>query len=162
MAPERSEVEEAHRKYLATRSRVEEGDLPWSALAEHFTADAVYIDPAWGRIEGRDAILEFMDASMAGLDDWEFPEQWTMIEGDRVVSSWWNRLPGSRDDGTPYQALGISVMRYAGWGRFDYSHDLLNMAEVHELIADSGWSPSGGFNMPPGRPERDTSYPGRG
>ena len=159
MSYERSEVESAHREYIATRERVLARELPWSAMADHFTDDAVYIDPAWGRVEGRDAIVRFMDDSMAGLDDWAFPEEWTVIDGERVVSSWWNRLPGARADGTPYEALGVSIMYYAGAGRFSYSHDLLNMAEVHELIGESRWSPAGEFNIPPENPNRDTSRP---
>jgi len=159
MQHEPSEVESSHRDYIAARERVMAGELPWSALAGHFTEDAVYIDPAWGRVEGREAIVEFMDESMAGLEHWEFPEEWTMVDGDRVVSSWWNRLPGARSDGSPYQALGVSVMYYAGDGRFSYSHDLLNMAEVHDLIAESGWVPAGDLNPPPEHPNRDITRP---
>ena len=82
-----------------------------------------------------------------------------MSDGDRVVTMWFNRLPGTRDDGTPYQAPGISVMHYAGDGRFSMEVDVLNMAEVGELIGDSGWRPSGAFNLPPARPDRDITPP---
>ncbi|MEL7206730.1 MAG: nuclear transport factor 2 family protein, partial [Actinomycetota bacterium] len=119
-----------------------------------------FIDPAWGRIEGRDAMIEWFDHSMQGLEDWTFPEEWTVVEGNRVVTMWWNRLPGEREDGTPHQAPGISVLRYAGEGRFDHEFDLLNMVEVGEVIAASGWTPDGAFNMPPREPVRDISPPG--
>ena len=39
-------------------------------LAEFFTDDAVYIDPAWGRIQGIDEIRAFLVDSMLGLEDW--------------------------------------------------------------------------------------------
>jgi ketosteroid isomerase-like protein len=88
-----------YRQMVATRDRIEGGELPWSALAAFFTEDAVYIDSAWGRFEGLPAIKQFMEDSMAGLEDWRFPEEWTMADEDRVVSMWWNQLPGRRADG---------------------------------------------------------------
>jgi ketosteroid isomerase-like protein len=154
-----AEARATYQRYVATRDRVEAGELPWSVLADFFTEDAVFVDPAWGRVEGRPAIARFMDESMAGLEDWRFPEQWTVAEGNRVVSFWWNRLPGARADGTPYQAPGISIMTYAGDGLFSQEVDLLNMTEVGELFAESGWTPPPTMNMPPRRPVRDISPP---
>jgi hypothetical protein len=51
---------------VATRDRIEGGELPWSALTAYFTDDAVYIDSAWGRFEGLPAIEQFMVESMMG------------------------------------------------------------------------------------------------
>lgn len=147
-------------RYVEARDAVGRGERSWSSLGEeYFTDDAVYVDPAWGRVEGRDGIAAFMDESMAGLEDWSFPEGWTMADGDRVVSMWWNRLPGERGDGSPYQAVGISVLHYAGDGRFSYSSDLLNMAEIGELIGESGWTPPPTMNIPPARPDRTVTPP---
>jgi ketosteroid isomerase-like protein len=164
MTAERDPIEQEARatyeRYVATRRRIEAGAAPWSALADFFTDDAVFVDPAWGRTQGREHLIEFFDASMRGLDDWSFPEEWTMVEGHRVVSLWWNRLPGSRPDGRPHQAPGISVLHYAGDGRFSYELDLLNMAEVTECIAESGWRPPAGFNLPPAEPDRNPAPPG--
>jgi len=152
----------AYRKMVATRDRIEAGELPWSALSDYFTEDAVYIDSAWGRAEGRDAITQFLDKSMAGLDDWRFPEEWTMADGDRVVSMWWNQLPGHRTDGTPYRVAGVSILRYVGDGKFDYEYDIFNMQEVGEVMADSAWKPTAKMNAPPANPNRDTTPPARG
>jgi len=154
------EAKAAYHRYAAGREAVGRGERTWSSLAEEFfTEDAVFIDPAWGRVEGREAITTFMDESMAGLEEWSFPEGWTMAEGDRVVSMWWNRLPGSQPDGTPYQAVGISVLHYAGDGRFSYESDLLNMAEVMELIVASGWAVPPTIAFPPAEPNRDVTPP---
>ncbi len=154
-----AEARAAYRAYVGTRGRVEAGEVPWSALMDHFTDDAVLIDPAWGRVEGRAALLRFFDESMAGLDDWSFPEGWTLVEGNRVVSFWWNRLPGERSDGSPYQAPGVSILRYAGDGRFDHELDLLNLAELGELIGESGWSAPPTMNLPPRAPDRSPRPP---
>jgi hypothetical protein len=151
----------AYKEMVAVRGRLERGEMPWSALGSYFTDDAVYIDSAWGRFEGRAAIERFMDDSMVGLDTWRFPEEWTMAEGDRVVSMWWNQLPGTRPDGSPYRVAGLSVLRYAGEGKFDYEYDVFNMQQVLEVIAESGWTPTGRMNAPPKQPNRDTTPPRR-
>jgi len=161
MADRSAEARETYNEMVALRSRIEAGELPWSALADYFTDDAVYIDSAWGRYEGRPAITKFMDESMAGLDDWRFPEEWTMADGDRVVSMWWNELPGTRADGTPYRVAGLSILRYAGNKKFDYEYDVFNMVQVLDVIAESGWQPTGPMNPPPTKPDRDTSFPNR-
>ena len=136
------------------RDEIDAGRRGWEDLAEFFTEDAVYIDPAWGRIEGREAIRRFMVESMSGLEGWTFPREWTGIEGDRLVSVWQNRLPGARPDGSPWQALGVSVLTYAGRGLFSSEEDVLNMAHVLELIRESGWKPGPGFTPPPAKPVR--------
>lgn len=81
-----------YKQMVAIRGRIEAGELAWSALGDYFTEDAVYIDSAWGRFAGQPAIKRFIEDSMVGLDDWRFPEEWTMADGDPVVSMWWNQL----------------------------------------------------------------------
>ena len=92
--------------YVALRARIEAGDATWIDLAAFFTDDAVYIDPAWGRIQGIDEIRAFLVDSMRGLEDWRFPIRFAAIEGDDVVTVWTQVLPGARDDGEPYQQTG--------------------------------------------------------
>jgi ketosteroid isomerase-like protein len=150
----KQEIQDAYARYVETRNRVESGELGWDALADFFTDDATFIDPAWGRIEGIEAIRRFLVESMAGLDDWSFPHEWTMVEGDRVVTRWQNRLPGQRPDGSCYEAPGISILTYAGDGRFSYEEDLLNMVHVGELIRECGWKPGAEVNLPPRPPRR--------
>ena len=150
----KDEILETYRRFLNVRNRIEAGELKWPALADFFTIDAVLVDPAWGRIDGRDNIIRFLDKSMAGLEDWSFPHEWEAVEGNFIVAGWENRLPGKRADGTYYQAPGMSRMLYAGNGKFSYSQDLLNMAHVMALVAESGWKPSGDVNLPPQKPLR--------
>jgi ketosteroid isomerase-like protein len=152
--PPREEVQAAYDAYVAARTRAERGELGWDALADFFTEDATFVDPAWGRVRGREAIRRFLVESMSGLEGWSFPREWTLIEGDRLVSGWQNRLPGRRADGSFYQAPGVSILRYAGGGRFSLEEDLLNMLHVAELVRESGWRPGPGFSAPPRRPPR--------
>ena len=150
---------DAYRRYVDQRAACERGDAAWSSIGDFFTEDAVFIDPAWGRLEGRAAMADFFDWSIVGLDGWSFPEQWTMVDGDRVVSFWWNRLPGTRPDGSPHQAPAMSILHYAGDGRFDYELDLMNIVEVTEVLGEAQWAPGEGFQFPGPDPDRNPTPP---
>lgn len=98
------------------RDKASAGEMRWDALADMFTEDATYIDPAWGCFKGRKSIRQSLRDSMQGLEDWKFPTDWCVIEGNRVVSKFRNQLPGQRADGTYYEVPGVSVLEYAGDG----------------------------------------------
>lgn len=139
--------------YLAVRNAIEAGQGTWTDLARFFTDDAVYIDPAWGRIQGIEEIRSFLDHSMRGLEDWRFPVSFAAVDGDHVVVKWDQVLPSG------HRQSGVSTMRYGGDGKFDYEEDLLNMAHVLEDLKASGWRPGEGFQPPPATPLRDFSEP---
>jgi ketosteroid isomerase-like protein len=157
------EVRAAADRYHELRRRIEAGQEPdaFGALADLYTEDAVYVDAAWGRIEGRDAIARWLVDSMVGLDDWRFPVEFVAVEGDDVVVKWTQILPGARSDGRPYQQSGFSRLVYAGGGRFSYEEDVYNMVHVLEDLAASGWRPTEPMNPPPEHPDRDWSRPGQ-
>lgn len=145
--------------YVALRERIERGEAHWTDLATMFTDDAVYIDPAWGRIQGIDELRTFFDESMRGLEDWSFPIEFTAIDGDTVVVKWTQQLPGTRPDGSRYEQSGVSTLVYAGEGKFCYEEDLLNMTHVIEDLGASGWRPGPGFMAPPPDPDRNFARP---
>lgn len=157
------EVRAAVDRYRELRRRIDQGLEPagFGALADCYTEDAVYVDAAWGRIEGREAIARWLVDSMAGLDDWRFPVELVAVEGDDVMVKWTQILPATRPDGRPYQQSGYSRLIYAGGGRFSYEEDVYNMAQVLEDMAASGWRPTGPMNLPPEHPDRDWTPPPR-
>jgi ketosteroid isomerase-like protein len=157
----RAEVQAAVDRYRELRQRIEEGLEPESfgALADLYTDDAVYVDAAWGRIQGKDAIAHWLVHSMVGLDDWQFPVEFTAIEGDDVIVKWTQVIPGTRPDGRPYAQSGYSRLRYAGEGKFSYEEDTYNMVHVLEDIEASGWQPKEPMNVPPQHPDRDWRLP---
>ncbi len=156
-----TEIEATVREYLETRAAIERKELDWTALRRFFTDDAVYIDPAWGRVEGIDAIAHFFDESMRGLEDWQFPiEGWAVIGDGLVLVKWTQILPAGPDGIRPRQS-GLSTLRYAGNGKFDYDEDILNMAHVNEDLRATGWRPSPEFVFPPREVDRNWSRPAR-
>ena len=151
---------QTYRRFVATRDEIDTGKQAWSALADFFTGDAAYIDPAWGRVEGREDIRAFFVESMAGLTGhgWSTPEIWTMVDGHRVVSQW-NQILGHQEDGTPWVVPGLSILYYAENGQFCYSHDMLNMTHIGQTMRAMDWRPPAGFSRPPREPNRDVSLP---
>jgi ketosteroid isomerase-like protein len=154
------EATETYERFVAQRDEIDAGRAAWSTLADFFTEDAVYCDPAWGRVEGRENIRDFFERSMAGLTGygWSTPENWTMAEGHRLVSQW-DQILGHQDDGTPWAVPGLSILYYVGDGLFCYSLDMLNMTHIGQVMRAMEWRPPAEFNMPPRQPNRDVSLP---
>jgi ketosteroid isomerase-like protein len=151
---------QTYQRFVAMRDEIDAGGRPWSALAEFFTEDAVYCDPAWGRIEGREAIADFFVRAMAGLTGhgWSTPENWTMAAGHRLVSQW-DQVLGKGADGEVRKVPGLSILYYAGDDLFCYSHDFLNMVEINACLREMNWNPPAELNAPPQKPNRDVSLP---
>lgn len=154
------EVKETYSRFVALRDEIDEGRRDWAELADFFTEDAVYVDPAWGRQEGREVIRQFFIDSMAGLTGhgWSSPERWTMCNRHRLVSQW-DQVLGRKLDGGEWVVPGLSILYYAGNGLFCYSHDMLNMTHVGETLKQMAWQPPETFNMPPRHPNRCADLP---
>jgi ketosteroid isomerase-like protein len=160
MAHAREEVEAAIERYIAVRDNINAGQGAWRDLAQFFTDDAVFIDPAWGRVQGIEEMKRTVfGEAMEGLEDWQFPTEFFAIDGDNVIIKWKQLLPGTRADGSAYAQSGYSTLIYAGDGKFCYEEDLLNMTHVFEDMRASGWRPPPQMGMPPKQPNRDFSRP---
>ena len=158
----REDVEAAIGRYLSVRDEINSGNGTWRDLAQFFIEDSVFIDPAWGRVEGLDEMkATVFGEAMVGLEEWTFPTDFYMIEGDTVVVKWRQVLPGIRADGTAFEQSGYSTLIYAGDGKFCYEEDLLNMTHVFEDVKESGFRFSAEMGPPPKHPVRDFSRPER-
>jgi ketosteroid isomerase-like protein len=145
----RAEVEQAVGAYLDHRERAGRGDEPWSAAAQFFTEDAVFVDAAWGRVEGPAAIAEMLGTAMAGLEGFRYPTDVVAIEGDDVLIAWRQVVEHLELRGGPFQHTGVSVLRYAGDGKFSFEEDVMNVALVGTDLLEAGWEPGPEFTMPP-------------
>lgn len=150
-----TEIRAAWNRVIETRDKIARGDARWADIADHFTEDAVYIDPVWGRYEGREAIRTFMHDCMEGFDGWAFPTQWSVIKDNLVICMFWSSVPGKRPDGSTYDCFSMNLSIYAGDGLFCYENDIFNMVELAQLIKESGWQPPAHANLPPENPDRN-------
>lgn len=136
----RSELEAAFEAYQADGRRAcDTGD--WRAWADHFTDDAVYVEHHYGRFDGREAIASWISDAMSvfpGSAMPEFPVEWYVIDEERgwIICKVWNRMadPG---DGSIHQAYNITVLHYAGDGKWSFEEDVYNPASFAEMV--TGW-----------------------
>lgn len=150
-----AEVREAWNHVLETREQIARGEKGWADIAQHFTEDAVYLDPVWGRYVGRAAIAKFMHDCMVGLEDWRFPPIFSVIKDNLVICAFWSRVPGRRKDGSFPDCFCVNLAIYAGNGLFSYENDIFNVVEIAELIKESGWAPPSHANAPPAQLDRN-------
>ena len=163
MAFPREEVRATIERYHEVRRRIDDGLEPdaFGALADFYTDDAVYVDGAWGRLEGKDTIARWLVDSMLGMEDWKFPIEFTAIEGDDVVVKWTQVMPGprltapriaspaTRDWSTPATASSPTRRTRTTW------------PTCSRTCEASGWQPRGGeMNFPPAHPDRNFDIPG--
>lgn len=131
----RAEIQATFDRFVAA-NRQSEQDGKWERLADFYADDAVYVYAglaAGGLVEarGRDEIRKLVLArDMVDYREWTFPHEWVVIDGNRIVTKWQNRGPGRRADGTYYEAPGISVIDYAGNGKFAAQWDLYDRLSV--------------------------------
>lgn len=135
------EVEEAFAAYVAAQ----EAD-DWDAYCDIFTDDAVYVEHCMGTFVGRDAIRAWIVPTMAPLVGWSYPIQWHLCDGERAVCYWLNILPNPDGRATPYQFAGVTILTYAGGGKWSQQEDVYNWAEVEALMAE--WTAAGGAMGP--------------
>lgn len=144
----RREVQKAIDARQRIWDKASAGEIGWDAIADMFTEDATFIDPAYGRFKGRESIRQFLRDSMRGLGEWKFFTEWSAIDGNRVISRFRNRLPGQRPDGTYYEVPGVSILEYAGDGKFCFEEDVINMVHLYEVLTESGWVPGPDVKLP--------------
>jgi uncharacterized protein (TIGR02246 family) len=136
----RDELEEAFDRYQAAALHGgTTGD--WDPWADLFTEDATYVEHLYGTMGGREAIRRWIHETMATppADQMvHFPIGWHVVDEDRgwIVCEVWNRMadPG---DGSIHQAANMTLLKYAGNGRWSYEEDTYNPAEFAEMIR--GW-----------------------
>jgi len=116
----------------------------WNAYADLFTDDGIYVEHEMGTFRGREAIREWIVPCMAPFVNagWDYPLDWSVIDGNRIIFRWLNRLPNLDGRAEPYQFAGITVLEYAGDGKFSYQEDVYNMKECERVMTD--WFAAGG------------------
>lgn len=134
----KSELEAAFASYRTAADVGAESD-DWSRFADHFTEDCVYLEHLIGTMRGREEVLAFYTKSMVeeypGNCIAEFPIEWWVIDEDRgwVIFQAWSVM-GDPGDGSVHRQYNISILHYAGDGKFSYQEDIYNPMEFGEMI----------------------------
>jgi hypothetical protein len=136
----RQEIEDAF-KVFQERAAVAGQTGNWDEWSLCFTEDAKYYEHHYGRMEGRQQILDWITATMNEplfREMTSFPIEWYVIDEDKgwIICSVANVMqdPG---DGTDHRESNWTLLEYAGNGQFSYEEDMYNPTEFGEMV--SGW-----------------------
>ena len=125
----RDELAAAFAEFEATVDRAARSQ-DWDAWVEHYTDDVLYIEHAAGTMHGKDEVRPWISRTMGtfpGSYMTEFPSLWSVIDEStgRIICELDNpmRDPG---DGTIISATNISIVTYAGDGKWSQQEDIYN------------------------------------
>ena len=132
------EVREVMDRFVEANLKCEE-ERNWAPLAEFYADDALYqhtMGAAGMRVaRGKDEVRRLvMERDMEGFDGWRFPYEWVVINGDKVITKWWNQAPVNHEDGTPYRIVGNSNIRFNNDLRIQEMHDNFDLAALVAMI----------------------------
>ena len=113
------EVEEAFRHYWKVGAAGED----WGAWADLFTDDAMYREHILGHMRGRDEIKRWITSIMATVPELYTFYEWHTVDGERVVVYMQNRRDNPAPGGAPIDFPGITVLDYAGDGKWSKEED---------------------------------------
>ena len=89
-----------------------------------------------------EAIRTAIKETMAKAPAMEFPVEWHVIEGHRVVYYPWQVFPDPHGGDAVYRFGCVTILEYAGEGLWSYQEDLYNPKEgekvVQRWLADGG------------------------
>jgi hypothetical protein len=127
MTFERAEIEQAFRQYWALGAVGEDWDA-W--CDECFTEDVDYIEHILGNKQGREAVRAWIKPTMEDYGEIYTAYEWHMIGDDgRVVVYMQNRRDNPQPGAPPIDFPGITVLQYAGDGKFSLEEDFWSLTE---------------------------------
>lgn len=138
---DRTELQSAFEAYQASVAAIAAtGD--WARFADLFTKDATYREHAYGDFSGHDEIRAWIVKTMTTFPGSEmngFPVAWSLLDAEqgRVVCEIRNlmRDPG---DGSLHEASNITILDYAGDGRWSREEDVYNPQRFADMVL--AWS----------------------
>ena len=109
----------------------------WASWVQLFVPDVEYLDHFWGPLRGRTEVDRWIHAVMKGVPEIYGAYEWHTIDGDTVVFHYQNRRDNPSDDGPPYfDFAGLSVLRYAGDGRWASEEDFWDANGARRTAAE--------------------------
>jgi hypothetical protein len=127
MGFDRAEVQAAFEKYWALGAVGEDWDA-W--CDECFTEDVTYIEHILGNKYGREAVRAWIKSTMEEYGAIYTAYEWHQIGDDgRVVVYMQNRRDNPEAGQPPIDFPGITVLQYAGDGKFSMEEDFWSLPE---------------------------------
>ena len=111
----------------------------WSAL---FTDDATYIEHCIGRFRGGAGVLAFMQEAMPPVAPMTFSIDWSILQPPYVAFNIWNHMPDPAGGGTRYSFSNLSLLIYAGDGRWRWEEDFYAPNDSSGTVVE--WYRAGG------------------
>lgn len=128
-ATDRDELRAAFAHFEQTVDRAAQ-TRDWDPWVDQYTSDVVYVEHAAGTWKGRDEVRAWIWKTMTsfpGSHMTSFPSLWSVFDeaGARVICELDNPMvdPG---DGTIISATNISIVTYAGDGKWCRQEDIYN------------------------------------
>ncbi|MBN3512453.1 nuclear transport factor 2 family protein [Mycolicibacterium septicum] len=100
----------------------------WAPFADLFTEDVTYIEHAYGVFEGREAVREWITATMAPFPHMCFPHTWVAFdeENGAIVMEILNVLDHPTEPGREFGFPNVTRLVYAGDNLFSSEEDVYN------------------------------------
>ena len=133
----RDEVEAAWR---AIGAAGDAGD--WDLWADLHSIDCEWHECNYGIIKGRSAIKKKINELMAPVPMMQFPVEWHVIEGNKVVFYPWQVFPDPSGGDEVYRFGCVTIYEYCGEGLFSRQEDVYNPKQGEEVVMR--WIAAGG------------------
>jgi hypothetical protein len=124
---DRDEVEAAFRNYWRLGAVGEDWDA-W--CDECFTTDVTYVEHILGSKHGREEVRAWIKPTMEEYGEIYTAYEWHQVGDDgRVVVYMQNRRDNPEPGGAPIDFPGITILQYAGDGKFSLEEDFWSLPE---------------------------------
>lgn len=129
----RNEVEAAFVHYWRCGAVGED----WDAWVDCFTDDVVYVEHVLGSMHGRETVRAWIKPIMVQFGELYTAYEWHMIDpaSGRVCVYMQNRRDHPSGKGT-IDFPGITILQYAGKGRFSMEEDFWAVPQAQKATAD--------------------------
>ncbi|MGH9027121.1 MAG: nuclear transport factor 2 family protein [Acidimicrobiia bacterium] len=122
------ELEQAFRDYW-TKGAVGED---WDAWSDLFTDDVTYLEHVLGPKQGREAVRAWIKPIMADFCELYTAYEWHQCDpSGRIVVYMQNRRDHPDGKSAPIDFPGMTVLRYAGDGKFSLEEDFWSWPEAN-------------------------------
>jgi hypothetical protein len=109
----------------------------WAAYVDDFTDDVEYVEHAFGTMHGKDEVRAWVVKTMSAFPGrvmTGFPIAWKVIDPatGRIVCEIRNPMPDP-GDGTVFDEPNITILDYAGDGKWSRQEDVYNPLRFHAM-----------------------------